>query len=725
MASFGCGQAGKGPLGKDVSVVHHRPPKETAADVGYPVRGGQTLLIAYFPWEASEADIEQAFSKFCRVKRVHLVVDKSSRKPRCFGFVKFMSKGDAEEALRATMMGMVQLPDTRGHVWHLKAEWTKSGDMVVDDSDAEQEVAKRKEERKGSRPEWAAEVFGQVSRKANEAARIKAARGPPSPFKAPFPSSLPSLYAAAQSVAPQMPLLQSGPPGVPPLLPQHAASPLPTGPPQQHNYGLVPGGVQQSLPMYSSYGGPPPTVPPYPTGLPGTSLPGVAPRASLLEAPHPGMPQLPLRDLLSNASPGMPHQAYSPGYPPGGYGPPPPPQGAYVGGQGFPPGQPPYATHAPNSYAGQQAAYSSNAPAYPGPPHQDPYTAAPSPYASVYPSHHPGIASQPGYAQPPSYASQAPGYAPPQIAGHAASYASAAHQSYPAGYSVGHQGLIHPGAHGGQPAGSYGYSPHMNAVSPPPLSVADGTYPGHMPPATGLQQHPLQGQQLDEAMPTVAPNSGGMYSSPPPQQAYDQSGVAAQMMIMPNTQTAPQMGSQSPSQVPQETSSHHDPGEVASHVAIGNAQVIATTSSLVASVAASQEYLHDVFMHFPDMSMHDKNNAAVANVPAPPPQQPPAPPAMQVPPASGQWQAPSVNAGQHQPTPQGPQDWNVPTPTVATNGQSVRPPAPQGTGSPAMWLGNSFDDAAAKGMDRMVDGLVGEDGVSLPNVPWAVRSPPT
>ena len=52
--------------------------------------------------------------------------------------------------------GLVQLPDTRGHVWHLKAtfqeareprralhckaEWTKSGDMVVDDSEAEQEV---------------------------------------------------------------------------------------------------------------------------------------------------------------------------------------------------------------------------------------------------------------------------------------------------------------------------------------------------------------------------------------------------------------------------------------------------------------------------------------------------------------------------------------------------------------------------------------------------------
>lgn len=118
------------------------------ADVGYPVRGGQTLLIAYFPWEASETDIEREFSKFSRVKRVHLVVDQSSRKPRCFGFVKFISKGDAEEALAATTRGLVQLSDTRGHVWHLKAEWTKSGDMVVDDSETELEVAKRKEERR-------------------------------------------------------------------------------------------------------------------------------------------------------------------------------------------------------------------------------------------------------------------------------------------------------------------------------------------------------------------------------------------------------------------------------------------------------------------------------------------------------------------------------------------------------------------------------------------------
>mmetsp|Transcript_11836 Transcript_11836/g.21594 ORF Transcript_11836/g.21594 Transcript_11836/m.21594 type:complete len:684 (-) Transcript_11836:40-2091(-) len=131
-------------------VVHHHPPPDMAQDVGNRSRGGQTLLIAYFPWEATELDIEKEFSKFCKVKRVHLVVDKSSQRPRCFGFVKFWTKSDADMALDATSRGDVQLRDSRGHVWHVKAEWSKSGDMVVDDVLAEQEVAKRREERRGT-----------------------------------------------------------------------------------------------------------------------------------------------------------------------------------------------------------------------------------------------------------------------------------------------------------------------------------------------------------------------------------------------------------------------------------------------------------------------------------------------------------------------------------------------------------------------------------------------
>lgn len=127
------------------SIVHHHPPKEALMAAGQPsFAGNQTLLIAYFPWEATEGDIEREFSRFCRVKRVRLVVEKSSHAPRCFGFVKFDSKFDAENALVATQQGLVQLKDSRGHIWHLKAEWTKSGDMVVDSGGIEAQVASRR-----------------------------------------------------------------------------------------------------------------------------------------------------------------------------------------------------------------------------------------------------------------------------------------------------------------------------------------------------------------------------------------------------------------------------------------------------------------------------------------------------------------------------------------------------------------------------------------------------
>ncbi|CAD7971436.1 unnamed protein product [Amoebophrya sp. A120] len=119
------------------TVIHHHPPKETMHDVGTPPpNGGQTLLIAYFPWEATEEDVHREFSKHCKVKRVHLVLDKNNTRPRCFGFVKFESKEEAMKALDATREGLVCLNDSRDHVWHLKAEWAKTGDMVDDANSA-------------------------------------------------------------------------------------------------------------------------------------------------------------------------------------------------------------------------------------------------------------------------------------------------------------------------------------------------------------------------------------------------------------------------------------------------------------------------------------------------------------------------------------------------------------------------------------------------------------
>lgn len=102
-----------------------------------------TLLIAYMPWEATEEEVSRKFEEFVKVKRVRFVVDRVSRKPRCFGFVKFCSHQDAAEALRYAQMGRIALPDLRGHMWHLKAEWA-STEMVIDDCQKERIAHQRK-----------------------------------------------------------------------------------------------------------------------------------------------------------------------------------------------------------------------------------------------------------------------------------------------------------------------------------------------------------------------------------------------------------------------------------------------------------------------------------------------------------------------------------------------------------------------------------------------------
>eukprot|EP00397_Hematodinium_sp_SG-2012_P004925 GEMP01004940.1.p1 GENE.GEMP01004940.1~~GEMP01004940.1.p1 ORF type:complete len:292 (+),score=72.66 GEMP01004940.1:181-1056(+) len=124
----------KATLASDTSsVVHHHPPDTSATATQ--VKIGKTLLIAYFPWEASKEDISNEFSKVCNVKKVHLVWEKANVRPRCFGFVKFMSRMDAYLALDAAQNGLITLNDSRGHVWHLKAEWTRTRDMMDDDED--------------------------------------------------------------------------------------------------------------------------------------------------------------------------------------------------------------------------------------------------------------------------------------------------------------------------------------------------------------------------------------------------------------------------------------------------------------------------------------------------------------------------------------------------------------------------------------------------------------
>lgn len=748
----GGSSSGKGSFTKNMGVVHHHPPKEMAADVGYPVRGGQTLLIAYFPWEAAEEDIEREFSKFCNVKRVHLVIDKSSRKPRCFGFVKFHSKGDAEEALRVTMLGLVQLPDTRGHVWHVKAEWTKSGDMVVDDSETEQEVAKRKEDRRsrvengmdGELPDEVLQAPQSPPAKGRGQAngrdgRSRNSKWPPGGAKGSsmFPAPLPPLahHRYPQGHAPlgypnQPPMMQQhqGPLPLPQHAPGHMAA---TVPPHQHIYGNIPGGVQQSLPMYSGYGGQPPPGPLYP-GLPGGVIArGPPPSQALLEAPSAGggLPQPPLRDLLGGAQGyGAPHHAYvTPhnGYPPqpGGYGPLPPAQNGYVGQPGAYPGQPPYANQqlAAASFAGHQAAYAAAASqqgAYAA--SQQAYAAAQHPaYPPAYPPQptayapqQPGIPSQPGYASPPpNYASAS------QPSGVYAASAYGAQQPPPNYGGSPYGSPLQPG-HGIQPPVPYSYQ-----MGPPPPMVADGSYPGQMPPSTGLLSHPGQGL-LPEAH-HIAHQQGsvgsGVYASPEMSaQLQDPSIMAAHqnghMVMVPNVQMH-QLGSPSspaPAQLAQV-----DRGE-AQEASCAVAQAAAAATAVNAGGTApapssppDQEYLDHVFMHFPEMSLHDKNAGNNTGqqqqqqqaMPAPPAQEPPAPP----PAAGAQWQTETFSEASTSPG-QAPAQ---PQPPVQGTGAAPRPGGPGGSASP--W--NSFDDAYAQGM---VDGLVGEDGIPAPN--WTAQN---
>eukprot|EP00401_Gymnodinium_catenatum_P025593 CAMPEP_0117492450 /NCGR_PEP_ID=MMETSP0784-20121206/18588_1 /TAXON_ID=39447 /ORGANISM="" /LENGTH=795 /DNA_ID=CAMNT_0005287271 /DNA_START=101 /DNA_END=2488 /DNA_ORIENTATION=+ len=764
-AAVGRGSQGastKGP--KDV--VHHHPPKDFAVDIGQPVRGGQTLLIAYFPWEASEADIERELSKFCQVKRVHLVVDKSSRKPRCFGFVKFMSKADAELALRATSEGLVVLPDTRGHVWHLKAEWTKSGDMVVDDSEIEQEVAKRKEERRGRLENRAAAAGSGVDGESGGAAR------PPLRGKGGGKGGSTSVQS---SIAPKGALHPGVPPPLPPLQPRdyptqsgplglHGQAPMmPHGhghaglmgnigaglpqhsPPlghqgqqmlttqqaiqgqgvQQHAlYSNVLGGVQ-GLTMYNGQTGPP---------LYGGHQAGLSLHGGCLPSPVPREgPQLPLHDApgLGDAAlfrdPAL--QGYATSAQAGfaqGY---PPPQGYVASHQSYAPSQQPYA---PQAYTANQSGYAATGP--PGyatqqPVGYPPYPQGLPPYLSQQ-VQSPSLQQQPQPLQaqaqpaqqqtaqvdqtqaqqqlqqqlgmPPPYGSAAPGYSPPSGVGYppqAPGYSSEQH-GCAQGYGLQHgalpaQGLASPGH--SQPC-PYTYLQH---APPPPRVMAYSGYPGGNAAAASLQPPALMHAMDDPSQEFGASAAAHSSRTAPclPQLTDSVSGAV-------DAPTALQVaeGNKAESAV-----APHEGSPTASG-ADGNLGVAANTTVAVPPPGPGDnaQYL-DMVWQLSEMSLHEKS------LPAPPSQQPPAPPANHTVP--GQWQtepfreaaatAGGGTVGNAGAVPQAPENWEVPQ-------KSVLPPAGTGSRPSAIW--NAFDDAAAKGM---VDGLVGgEDGAIPPVTSW-------
>lgn len=646
-----------------VDVVHHHPPRDMVADVGYPVRGGQTLLIAYFPWEASEADIEREFSKFCQVKRVHLVIDKSSRKPRCFGFVKFMSKADAEEALRATTQGLVQLPDTRGHVWHLKAEWTKSGDMVVDDSETEQEVAKRKEERRyrvDARDEDGTHNSG-LAGGGGGAQSGKHVSGPGASHHLKgalhpgVPAPLPPLQARTVAMGMgygqhvqnaglglQMPMMQPGQgcghPGQL-HLPQ-AQHGLHQGPgvAQQALYGNI---MQQGLPMYN-----------------GQAYPGGPPL-------YGGLP----RDVVGGLPP--PAQAYQPGYPGG--------QSPYGAGQ-----QATYA--ASQQYSGQGSAIPSpypNTAQHPGYAGQPPVSYPPHPQS--YPPQ--AAAAQQGYGPPP------PGYPPPG-AGYQtspSSYAGAQLTGYPQnpyGYLQQHNGLgiPPPGVYGGYPGGPTAATLHPHALMHPMDEASQAAHAANQAIAANQMHHNAAvsgvhslGLGAAVTMPYAALCGGAVLV---PERA-------AGTMLMTGPMAAPTLGGVG------DASQQHFANRAGAEAAAAQPQH---------GVMGSQNQSLDMMWHLPhEIPLHDKS------LPAPPAQQPPAPPAHHT--ATAQWSAEAFPPASAHP--------------VAATGPTATLPMPAGgaadwgasrpAGSPPAAVWNSFDDAAAKGM---VDGLVGREDGPAPTSTW-------
>mmetsp|Transcript_55833 Transcript_55833/g.122313 ORF Transcript_55833/g.122313 Transcript_55833/m.122313 type:complete len:518 (-) Transcript_55833:133-1686(-) len=91
-----------------------------------PAGGAQrTLLIAYFPREASEQDIKREFGRFGVVEGVHLVWDRVAHRPRCYGFVRFSDTAGATEGIIATLEQKIVLKDARSFDWEVVAEWAK------------------------------------------------------------------------------------------------------------------------------------------------------------------------------------------------------------------------------------------------------------------------------------------------------------------------------------------------------------------------------------------------------------------------------------------------------------------------------------------------------------------------------------------------------------------------------------------------------------------------
>lgn len=82
------------------------------------------LLVAYIPRTAPSSAVQDVFSKFGTVGKVHLVKDKHGQS-KCYGFVYFQSVQAAARAVKECTQGAVIMHDETGKAWHVKASWAR------------------------------------------------------------------------------------------------------------------------------------------------------------------------------------------------------------------------------------------------------------------------------------------------------------------------------------------------------------------------------------------------------------------------------------------------------------------------------------------------------------------------------------------------------------------------------------------------------------------------
>lgn len=87
-------------------------------------RSRTSLLVAYLPRSATNADLSKVFGRFGLLALVSVMRDVVGVS-KCFAFVTFERPEGAHAALHFCEEGRLVLPDLAGKMWHVKASWAR------------------------------------------------------------------------------------------------------------------------------------------------------------------------------------------------------------------------------------------------------------------------------------------------------------------------------------------------------------------------------------------------------------------------------------------------------------------------------------------------------------------------------------------------------------------------------------------------------------------------